>query len=313
MDPVSSARRRDDACVDDVDGSSTTATLATLPDRALRMLAQANYERLAADGRRGPVDCNKLKDADRCGTETVPNAVLFLPPASEARPVEGSGVTQGALNDCHIMAPLAAIASSPAGLALIRSAVTESRNDKGDVVYSVTLHQPHDHWLGPTTYTDVKFTLDGHFDAKHAVARQDENHQSEVWTLVVEKAFAQYYGGYRKIDVPQSPARQMELLTGRPAVDLPLGTSSGYGAHRLECDLAAGRLVVLLSKPSFDGAGPSGIVANHGYQVANAVLVDGKLMVTLHNPWNDPKRQPQPIAFENLSKWFVSADVGTVR
>jgi calpain family cysteine protease len=314
MDPVSSAQRRDDACVDDVDGSSTKGTPATVPDRVRRMAAQAIYDLYAAGGLRGPVDCSKHEDADRCGTETVSKPVLFLKERDDTDAVDRADVTQAKLNDCHLMAALAALASTPAGRELIKSAITENRNDKGEVVsYTVTLHEPQDHLWGPRTFSEVKLTVDDRFAANHAAARRGENQQSEIWPLVIEKAYAQYQGGYGEIDGQGSPARAMEILTGKPAADIPLDASPGYGADRLACDLAAGKLVVLLTKRSFDGAGPVGIVANHGYSVADARSVGGKLMVQLHNPWNDSTKEPRPIAYEDLAKWFVSADVGSVR
>ena len=315
MDPVSSAQRRDDACVDDVDGSPGTGTSSTAADRAYRMAAQTAYDAYAAGGLVGHIDCGKQRDADRCGTEAVPDAVLFLQEKGDTAEIDPRDVMQSTLKDCHLLASLAAMASTPNGRELIKRAITENKNDAGAVVsYTVTLHERHDHWRGPPTFSDVKLTVDGLFDAKHAIARRDVPGRgaAEVWPLVIEKAYAQFRGGYTKIDRPDSPAGAMEILTGKPAVDHLLEASPGYSAARLACDLAAGKLVVLLTKPSFDGAGPHGIVANHGYQVAAARTVGDKLMVELHNPWNNAE-EPRPIAYDDLAKWFVSADVGTVR
>ena len=317
MNSVTSAQRRDESCVDDTDGSPPRGLAEDLADRAVRMAAQAKYDVLAAFGEVGPIDCEKKHDPDRCGTEAVRNPVLVVKQAGDADAVDRPDVRQAALNDCHLMAPLAAIASTPEGRALIKNAVTENRNDKGEVVsYTVTLHKRADHWWGPATFSEVKYTVDGLFSAKHADPRAAGD-RSEVWPPVFEKAFAQHLGGYSQIDGQGSPARAMEILTGKPAVDIPLGAPPGYSAERLQCDLAAGKPVVLLSRKVFEGDAPAGVVGDHAYQVTGAKLDGGRLVVLLHNPWTDrgPIRHPEPppVPYDELQRWFAAVDVGRVR
>jgi len=317
MNTVTSTQRRDGTCVDDTEGSPPQGTLPTVVDKACRIAAQERYDALAAGGLVGPVDCAKKRDPDRCGTEVVKNAVLFIKEEGDANEVDRADVKQAKLNDCHLMAPLAAIASTPDGRELIKNAITENKNENGEVVsYTVTLHKPEEHWWGPKTFSDVKFTVDARFSAKHADARA-AGEAREVWPLVIEKAFAQYRGGYGKIDDNGSPARAMEILTGKPAVDIPLGQGRGYQADRLQCDLAAGKIVVLLTKHTFEGPGAEGLVANHAYQVTGATVEGGKFMVTMHNPWSvdDPSKshEPPPVPFDELERCFAAIDVGSVR
>jgi hypothetical protein len=314
MNSVTPTQRRDESSVDDAKDSLPKGTLAASADRAANILAQARYDALAAGGLGGPIDCTKLRDADRCGTESVSNPRLFLDQPGDAHPVEGADVRQTTLNDCHLMAPLAAIASSPVGRELIKNAITENRNDKGQVVsYTVTLHKPETHWFGPTTFSEVKFTFDGLYGRQHADPRPGDRDQSEVWPLVIEKAFAQYSGGYSKIGAPGSPARAMEALTGKPAADIPLNGSPGYSAARLQSDVDAGKLVVLLSNKSMSGDAPQGIVGNHAYQVSGVELADGRLWVQLHNPWNQKDKEPAILPFDRLKEWFAAVDVGSVK
>jgi hypothetical protein len=314
MNSVTPAQRRDESSVDDANDSTPKGTVATITDRAANILAQAKYDALAAVGLGSPIDCAKQRDADRCGTEAVSNPKLALKQPGDAYPVDGADVRQTTLNDCHLMAPLAAIASSPMGRELIMNAIRENTNDKGQVVsYTVTLHRPESHWFGPTTFSEVKYTFDGLYGREHADPRVGDHDEHEVWPLVIEKAFAQYCGGYSKIGGQGSPARAMEALTGRPAVDIRLDAHPGYSASRLQSDFEAGKLVVLLSNKSMSGDAPPGLVGNHAYQVSAVELAGGRLWVQLHNPWNQKDKEPAMIPFDRLTEWFAAVDVGSVK
>ncbi len=297
--------------------------------RVERQAADGRYQAFASDG--APVDPCYAFDApdhdfDRCVRERPAKQVLFERQGSDVEAIEPPDIQQGQLGDCHLLAPLGALAATPRGRALIQNAVVENRNDKGEVVsWTVTLHQPEPHVFGSTTFRDVPVTVDGQYVVGHARIRPGG---SEVWPLVVEKAYAQYAGGYNKISRGGVPADVMPVLTGREATYVSLGWSNrwfgGYGADALQTDLAKGKMVVLSTKPGIGGnTGPDatpadrqananahGLIGDHAYYVAGTEQVGGKLLVKLGNPWGD--EQPDLVPFDELTTWFSGVSVGSV-
>ena len=279
-------------------------------------VAGARYDELAAGEGDHSHDCRDLTDGakhdfDRCITEKIPNAVAFARQEGDADEVGPKDVQQMAVGDCWVMAPAAALASTRDGRALIKNAIAENKDDKGVVTsYTVTLHRPEEHWWGAKTFSEVKITVDAVYAYGHAQARLAGN-DHEVWPVVLEKAFAEYLGGYNKLHQGASAARAMELLTGKEAETIRFGWMTSYGPERLTSDLAAGKLVVFDTKPGLDENGPYRLLEHHAYEAAGTVMVDGNLCVALHNPWGNP--EPRPVPFDQLKNWFAAVDVGAVR
>ncbi len=206
--------------------------------------------------------------------------------------------------------------------------VVENKNVRGEVVsWTVTLHEPERHAFGSTTFRDVPITVDGPYVVGHARVRTD-GRTSEVWPAVFEKAYAQYAGGYNKIGRGGVPADVMPILTGREATYVSLGWPNrwfgGYGANELKGDLANGKMVVLSTKTGIGGSRDADatpaehqasldahrLVGDHAYFVTGTEQVDGKLFLKLGNPWGDT--QPEPVPFDELTKWFSGVSVGSV-
>jgi hypothetical protein len=312
MNAVTSLRRRDGTESFDDAASSAKPPDAGALERAGRAAAQARLDRLAAVGD-GSIDGGENGDEDLCGSGRAPRTVLYWAKPGESNAVAGQGAVQGSLNDCHLMAPLAAIASTPAGRALIEKAIVENRNDAGVVLsYTVTLHESVTHLFGPRTFEEVKLTFDPRFAKGHAQARcDDDGRVAEVWALVVEKAYAQMRGGYHLIDAAGSPRRALEALTGRPAFEIRLDAAPSYTARDLVADIEADKPVVLLTQRSMRRDGPYGLVPDHCYQVAGYEVSGDRVFVKLHNPWN--KAEPREVPFDELRDWFQAIDVGAVK
>ena len=261
---------------------------------------------------------------------------------SDADAISPRDVVQGSLRDCHLLSALAALANTPQGRALIRSAVVENRNAGGQVVsYSVTLHARRPSTLGSVlgpvrylnrnlgeqvddayrTLSKVVVTVDNTYACGHTGAPESPSGAHEVWPLVFEKAIAQVGGGYRSLSQGGFAHRAMEMLTGVPASahELCAGTSlrrflpGNYVAGDVSAAVAAGKLVVLNAKPSFKSADqplPDGIVAEHAYAVSSIVTVEGKPSAVLINPWGFAN--PDPIPLETLSRYFGTVSVGSI-
>jgi hypothetical protein len=252
--------------------------------------------------------------------DQVVRPVLFRQQDHDAHKISEHDVKQNRLDDCFLMATLAGLARTPEGRAAIENAITENKNEKGEVTsYTVTLQKPEKSYggLGAKTFTPVPVTVYGQFVCGHAKARTDDG-GSEVWPLVIERAFQEYkdrdYGmcnGDDKVGGP--PMTAMELLTGKEARQIPLWSVSGYrnySAGQLQRDIDSGKIVVLDTKKTFEGANPYGLTDFHAYVVTGTENYGGRLYVNLHNPYDTCDVR---VPYDDLENWFSAVDVGSVR
>jgi hypothetical protein len=100
----------------------------------------------------------------------------------------------------------------------------------------------------------------------------------------------------------------MQVLTGRVATRIKL--SNGYGATELQRDLAAGKLVVLGTKP--DQPLGRGLLERHSYAVMGTEERGGRLWVRLQDP-RAVGGETESIPCDEIAQWFHAVDVGSVR
>jgi hypothetical protein len=281
-------------------------------DRARQ--AAARYDAFASGGDQTSPHCASTNDPahdyDACGSAAVDSPRLFARQNGDPSEIDMHDVQQASVGDCYFMATLSALAQSSEGRALIRGAITENRNDRGDVVtYTVTLHKPEKHWLGlgRTTFTEVHVTVEPLFANGHAAARP-AGKSNEVWPIVMEKAYAQFSGGYNAIAHGGLPSDAMQVLTGREARHTELGWLHSYPARDLQSDLAAGNLVVLGTRSDVQGYG---LLGGHSYVATGTYEQGGRLYTTLHNPWDSS--EPQAVPVDEIGLLFHAVNVGSVR
>jgi hypothetical protein len=310
---IPSVRRQTDSPTAHEPSESPPANASTT-DHARRAAAGERYNAFASRGDEATPSCSSFDDPahdyDRCGTASVDRPVLFAQQAEDPNEIDVHDVQQDRMGDCYFMATLSALTQSPQGRALIRGAITENRNEQGNVVnYTVTLHQPETHWLGlgRTTFTEVRVTVDAQFANGHAKARAVGD-AHEIWPLVMEKAYAQLRGGYNAIAHGGFPADAMQALTGCEAHRSQLGWFRGYRASDLRSDLASGRLVVLGTRRDVQEYGLRG---GHSYVATELVVDNGRLCVSLHNPWDST--EPRPVPVDEIARVFHAVDIGSVR
>lgn len=255
-------------------------------------------------------DDYRTHDFDRCVFDINPGGLgerfkpsqTFLKRKDEGTEISHGDVRQGRLGDCHLLAPLAALASTPEGQALIKHAIQEHRNGTGEVTsYTVTLYDRP--LLRPWALekNDVVVPA-GVFVVGHARAPHDDAPVYEVWPLVIEKAYAQLRHGYNVIAKDASPSPGIEAVTGTPA------THYGPGAVP-ESVWADPRAVVVLSTRADIGKNDFDLEKGHAYALVERVS-RGQRVVQLYNPWGTA--QPKPMPISELSKWFSGIDVGSV-
>jgi hypothetical protein len=311
IDPT---RLRSRNYVDDSSSGASPGATASPDERAARRAADERLTALVSDrSDHGPCDA-------------IPNPVLFRAEAGDTNEIDVHDVRQRGFADCFFLAPLAALTQSPEGRALIRSAIAENRNTRGELLsYTVTLHVPQRSMLGVAAAPVVKVTIDPSFECGHASPRV-ENDSAEVWTMVMEAALAKLGGGGAAIKNGGLAAAAMEILTGRPAIrEAFTWFSAGYDASKLKADLAAGKMVVFdtrndvtvdcVAPPEVQAKmmlpGAYGLYPHHSYVAIGTETRDGKEYLLLHNPWD--QKEPDPIPFDELRNWFTAVNVGSVK
>jgi hypothetical protein len=311
MNTVSPLARRNDRPIDDIGLDSPKTSDPPRPPRSEveeRKAATARHDAACAD-----LDDSRNHDFDACRLDRVDRPVLYAPQAGDEADVDANDVRQGRIGDCFLLVTMAALASTAEGRALIKKAIVENKDETGQVTsYTVTLHKPESRWGGlrTPTFSDVRVTVDAVFAVGHAETRNDGANR-EIWSAVLERAVADYLGGYNELRRGGSATVAMRLLTGKPVDAIELDWLHGYGADRLTRDLSAGKIVVFGTKDDFGSSGREDLVQNHSYHASGMQVVDGRLCVTLHNPWN--RGDPKPVPIDGLKKWFQSVDVGSVK
>ncbi|HZU81646.1 MAG TPA: C2 family cysteine protease [Polyangiaceae bacterium] len=252
----------------------------------------ASYSRIEAFIGSGSGDDQRRCDLDRaplqsnaCAVEGFPEPTLFVQQPGDPDPIDAADVRQGIAGDCFFTAALAAVANTPSGRALLRAAIAENRGADGQVVsYTVTLHRPATHWLGfaKTTFEQVRVTVDAHcYPDKHALPRSQPGEPHEVWPVVLEKAYAQYAGGYDAIAHGGYADQVLAVLTGREPAIVSVGPWFGrYKAADLARDIEAGRAVVLTTADEYPMLT---LQEGHCYTATGVVTVGGRLRVQLYD------------------------------
>jgi hypothetical protein len=290
-------------------------------DRAARdASAYARYESFvasseAASGHDAPLDCRNF----RRPTEAIADPVLFLQQPDTNFDVSWSDIHQGRLGDCYVMATLAALAATPAGRGLIQNAITENRDGRGELVsYSVKLYQPTGPGSPPalvpcTVQVGTRF-VDGH--ARPSGSGNAGDPRQEVWSLVLEQAYAAVNGGYRGTACGGVASTAMAVFTGQWPDSKSTKGLFAYRVDDMRRDLAAGKAVVLSTPPESKLKGSretlppdesTYISAEHAYAVLDVVKKSGELFVRIYNPWGT--EPPLDMPAKHLGKWFVAADV----
>jgi Calpain family cysteine protease len=269
-------------------------------------------------------------DFDHCGTEGIARPVLFARQQADIDEVAPLDVLQSDLGDCYLLAPLIAMANVPEGRATIKAAIVERKSETGEPIYTVTLHRRDP--ISPDKFIPVNVTVSALYPHGRAAPRQAGSLR-EVWPTVIEKAYAQYLGGYNQIARGGNVPFAMETLTGKPAeavaIEPPPGRlrsivptapndvgitrpSPGYAADRLRSDLAAQKLVVLASRSALVEPNERGIAAFHAYVVVGIQDDGDGLVVKLRDPL-DALGTKVSVPYGELSKWFKAAAIGSAR
>jgi hypothetical protein len=209
-------------------------------------------------------------------------------------------VNQWQISDCYLLADLAGVANgTPAKL--YRTVI-----DLGDGTYGVQFTRN-----GVSSVVRV----DGDFGAMQAHVGNSGN----LWSLVVEKAYAYYRFG--------SNTYSSLNYGSTVAVDQDLGISVGVsftsrGAARLYSDvtgiLAGGGMATVETASILAGAP---LIGNHAYSIAGAYQQNGVYYFVLRNPWgfdgtgsdSNPGDGLVTLTFDQIQANFSAVYLGTIK
>lgn len=192
-------------------------------------------------------------------------------------------VDQGGLGDCYLMGAMAAVAKTDPQL--LKNMITENK----DGTFTVRLKvKEGGKWK--TVPVNVTPTFPHNKDGTHAFGDPTPGNQKDtLWPALIEKAYAQYKGGYDKI-VGGNSGRAMELITGRDSTHHSIGSTTDPNDIYAKVKAAErnGHPVTISAK---DDA--KDYPGDHAYAVVGAVERDGKKYIRIYNPWgvNDGKNK----------------------
>lgn len=215
----------------------------------------------------------------------------FVTGPGETTSVSPSDVHQGQLGDCNLMAPLAAVARAKP--AAIQRLITSNN----DGTYNVTLFYKNHFWNDRTAHT-IQVTSQFYTDSSgnpYYAGYGSTGGASELWVMLIEKAFAKWKGGYDAAAGSMFDREGLELITGKDATESRVSHGSEDDLLKAINDaLAAGDALTVNTSTSRWGdwwendadrkrMDTYKIVKEHAYSI-EAVDTKAKT-VNLRNPW----------------------------
>jgi len=225
------------------------------------------------------------------GAYHAARAQAFVAGGGDSSAVHPSDIDQGAAGDCYLMASMAAIATrDPAAMERIVRPI-------GDGRYEVTLHRGSgpsgdregavpkavDIVVGDATFPG--FTAVNDAQALNAQPGDRTRQATEVWPMLVEKAYAKLYGGYTAIGDGGYVDNALEALTGRASRTV-IHDETGFDFESIARAWQEGSAIVMTTygdEQDDELFGDGTFVADHAYYVSD---VDPEnRTITVRNPW----------------------------
>ena len=193
-------------------------------------------------------------------------------------------INQGQIGDCYFLSQLIECA------AFHPSTITNAIKFNNDGTETVTLYT--DVSGKPISFNTKSFkqtsvTVSNIFQSNsvnngstQATLNTATSSTKEIWPSIMEKAFAQLYGGYNAISNGGYPTLAMEALTGNLATAY---TSSKYmSEENITKLLNSGAMLTL---DTFYGNNSFNTVDHHCYAITGQKVINGVMNVAITNPW----------------------------
>lgn len=234
--------------------------------------------------------------------------------------IEFDDVEQGAIGDCYFVAALSAVLYADedgrAREGFIRPVLDADGNPSHYVVrFYDYAGRPQDIEVDAQIYRRTA-------SSNPAYARSmDSSRNNEEWAIsLIEKAYAQWHGGYEEIGDGGSPGDVMQALTGSHSSYRRVSYLSDASVIKTIADaVETHRPVAALTFGEDDGVDYSGtgVYAWHAYTVLGVDNVDGVDRVQLRNPWgsSEPAGNGEDdgifhLPLEDFRRLYVGLSVG---
>jgi len=197
-------------------------------------------------------------------------------------------VQQGAIGNCYFVAALAATVYADVSGALRQGLIRTVTDDDGNPLYFTVRF--YDAWGTPQDIDVDGDIVRRSGNAVYARSADTRSGAEEWWVSLVEKAYAEWHGGYTAIGEGGYPGDVMQALNGATATFRTLKYLGDETVVSSVLDAVTNnRPVVAVTFGEDAGVDYSGtnIYADHAYSVLNARTSGGKYYVTLRNPWGE--------------------------
>lgn len=190
-------------------------------------------------------------------------------------------VLQGSIANCYMVGAFSAIAHTDPQA--IQNAIT----DNNDGTFTVRFYERQG-YSGPMQ--EVKITIDGDLPQTSMGSSQygKARDKQELWVGLMEKAYAQWKGGYEAIGNGGRAGEVMEAITGRNDNYIWINSSSQdrlFDTIRRNAENNVPMAAGTHGKDSGVDYTGTGVYAWHVYTVLGAEEVDGEKFIQLRNPW----------------------------
>lgn len=190
--------------------------------------------------------------------------------------IEPEDIFQGSLGDCYFLSSISALAEHPSRIKrlLLTSKASDSQS------YAVVLNICGN-W-------EVVY-LDDHFPVLGNKIAFCHTKSAEIWSMLLEKAYAKVYGGYWNIGTGGFAEDALKDLTGAPteyvSLEDKIDSEDLWRRIRYWDDK---KYVIVTGSRGDDGVKISvGIIQGHAYTIINAHEINGERVLEMRNPWGD--------------------------
>ena len=256
----------------------------------------------------GPVTAGmSLGTTAVAGTNTVLTDSLYLTEAGDHTAISAGDINQGQLGDCFLLSSMGELAIyDPAAITKMIS-VNANGTESVALFESPSGQAPG---FGATQFSQTSQSVTNVFSdagVNNGATQDVVGGSKEIWSQVVEKAYAQANGGYAGIANGGSPVLALQQLTGHTA---QWESPAAATAASLTADVNAGDLIVMDTQNA--SSLPYNLVGGHAYMFEGMVNSAGVSCVKLGNPWGFD--QPSLIPVAQLShSGVVEVDIGHTR
>lgn len=190
--------------------------------------------------------------------------------------IQPEDIYQGRLGDCYFLSSISALAEHESRVKRLLLSQQSSKNQ----AYAVALNVCGD-W-------QVVF-LDDYFPVLGNKIAFCHTKSAEIWSMLLEKAYAKINGGYWNIGTGGFAEDALKDLTGAPTEYIYLSEDIDREDlwKRIMFWDKKHYVIVTGSKGTSEVKISVGIIQGHAYTIINAHEINGEKVLEMRNPWGD--------------------------